>query len=86
MLSDANDYMCKKKAKLKELKKSYQALQDSFEELKISHGNLNGNHEMLKEAHISSLTHENKSKVSIRSKKGSSSVQRYYINEITLKT
>lgn len=60
ILSDAHDYMCKKKGKLRELKKSCQALQDSFEELKISHGNLNGNHEMLKEAHNSSLTHENK--------------------------
>jgi hypothetical protein len=79
MLNDANDYMCKEKKKLKELKKSHEVLLNSYEELKksredlndaheslkVSHEDLKETHEKLVEAHNSCLAHENKSKVSI---------------------
>jgi hypothetical protein len=79
MLNDANDYMCKEKKKLKELKKSHEVLLNSYEELKksredlndaneslkVTHEDLKETHEKLVEAHNSCLAHENKSKVNI---------------------
>ncbi|XP_022683475.1 uncharacterized protein LOC111257700 [Setaria italica] len=65
MTNDTDDYMCKEKEKLRDLKMKYQSLQVSYEELKTSHENLKETHEKLEEAHNSSLAHEVKGKVSI---------------------
>ena len=40
MLNDADEFMTKEKAKLKDLKLKFTSLQDSYEELKTSHENL----------------------------------------------
>ena len=37
MLNDADEFMTKEKAKLKDLKLKFTSLQDSYEELKTSH-------------------------------------------------
>ena len=45
MLNDADEFMTKEKAKLKDLKLKFTSLQDSYEELKTSHENLKETHE-----------------------------------------
>jgi hypothetical protein len=58
MLGEADDYMHKEKEKFKTLKKLYENLQVSFEELNTSHNYLKGNCEKLAEAQNSSIVHE----------------------------
>ncbi|PVH64300.1 hypothetical protein PAHAL_2G231700 [Panicum hallii] len=65
MLNDADEFMTKEKAKLKELKLKFTSLQDSYEELKTSHENLKETHEKLEEAHNALLNHERKATLSI---------------------
>jgi hypothetical protein len=65
MLNDADEFMTKEKAKLKELKLKFSSLQDSYEELKTSHKNLKETHEKLEEAHNALLNHERKATLSI---------------------
>jgi FtsZ-binding cell division protein ZapB len=55
MLNKNDDYMCKKKEELRDLKRKYLSLQESYEELKTSHENLKETHEKLKEAQNTSL-------------------------------
>ena len=70
MLNDADEFMTKEKAKLKDLKLKdlklkFTSLQDSYEELKTSHENLKETHEKLEEAHNTLLNHERKATLSI---------------------
>jgi len=65
MLNDADEFMTKEKAKLKDLKLKFTSLQDSYEELKTSHENLKETHEKLEEAHNTLLSHERKATLSI---------------------
>src|SRR6185369_7095063 len=65
MLNDANEFMTKENAKLKDLKLKFTSLQDSYEELKTSHENLKETHEKLEEAHNTLLNHERKATLSI---------------------
>jgi FtsZ-binding cell division protein ZapB len=65
MLNDADEFMTKEKAKLKELRLKFSSLQDSYEELKTSHENLKETHEKLEEAHNALLNHERKATLSI---------------------
>jgi hypothetical protein len=65
MLNDADAFMSKEKAKLRDLKLKYHSLQASYEELKTSHENLKETHEKLEEAHNTLLAHENKAKLSV---------------------
>ena len=65
ILNDTDEFMSKKKAKLKDLKLKFNSLQASYEELKTSHENLKETHEMLEEAHNTLLAHENKAKLSV---------------------
>jgi len=65
MLNDADEFMSKEKAKLKDLKLKFISLQAFYEELKISHENLKETHEKLEEAHNTLLAHENKKTLSI---------------------
>ena len=65
MLNDADEFMSKEKAKLKNLKLKFTSLQASYEELNTSHENLKETHEKLEEAHNTLLAHENKATLSI---------------------
>jgi hypothetical protein len=65
MLNDADEFMTKEKAKLRDLKLKFTSLQDSYEELKTSHENLKETHEKLEEAHNTLLSHERKATLSI---------------------
>ena len=65
MLNDADEFMTKEKAKLRDLKLKFTSLQDSYEELKTSHENLKETHEKLEEAHNTLLNHERKATLSI---------------------
>jgi hypothetical protein len=65
MLNDADEFMSKEKAKLRDLKLKFDSLQASYGELKTSHENLKETHEKLKEAHNTLLAHENKAKLSV---------------------
>jgi hypothetical protein len=58
MLNEANEFMSKEKAKLKDLKYKFHSLQASYEELKTSH-------EKIEVAHNTLLGHENKKKLSV---------------------
>ena len=65
MLNDADEFMSKEKAKLKDLKLKFSSLQVSYEELKTSHENLKETHEKLEEPHNTLLAHENKATLSV---------------------
>ena len=65
MLNDADEFMTKKNAKLRDLKLKFTSLQDSYVELKTSHKNLKETHEKLEEAHNTLLNHERKTTLSI---------------------
>jgi DNA repair exonuclease SbcCD ATPase subunit len=65
MLNETDNYMCKKKEELRDLKRKYLSLQESYEELNTSHENLKETHEKLKEAHNTSLAQEVKNQASI---------------------
>jgi hypothetical protein len=45
MLNETDDYICKKKEELRDLKRKYLSLQESYEVLKTSHENLKETHE-----------------------------------------
>ena len=45
MINDADEFITKEKAKLKDLKLKFTSLQNSYEELKTSHENLKETHE-----------------------------------------
>ena len=55
MLNDADEFMTKEKAKLKDLKLKFTSLQDTYEELKTSHENLKETHESLRKLTIPCL-------------------------------
>ena len=65
MLNDADEFMTKEKAKLKDLKLKFTSLQDFYKELKTSHENLKQTHEKLEEAHNTLLNHERKTTLNI---------------------
>ena len=65
MINDADEFITKEKAKLKDLKLKFTSLQNSYEELKTSHENLKETHEKLEEAHNTLLNHERKATLSI---------------------
>ena len=65
MLNDADEFMTKEKAKLKDLKLKFTSLQNYYEELKTSHENLKETHEKVEEAHNTLLNHETKATLSI---------------------
>src|SRR6185312_9833097 len=61
----ADEFMTKKKAKLRDLKLKFTSLQDFYEKLKTSHENLKETHEKLEETHNTLLNHERKATLSI---------------------
>ena len=65
MLNDADEFMTKEKAKLKDLRLKFTSLQYSYEELNTSHENLKETHEKLEQAHNTLLSHERKATLNI---------------------